>query len=329
MVRNIPFARLGDSILELDRSRKEVLDLDAEKIPFPLLGDVDFSLFLGKLDDALDGIVDGIAENKVKFIGRDIGELVSVDKAGQNYVVCLEEGLLAGKDDVDSLVSGTDGRIVDIDGLDGFVDLLLAHLSLDGRKLVLEIVALDVDEVDGTLLGFEFLFLLHNHAIELIVLRRDFLGLVHAEKTEESKEGKHGGSDIDEIVEFLAARTSIRKRRKNIADKLHGIGTVEIIQSDEDEGDNNLSRLVLGIVSTRWIHLADHKEIETSADHNEASHGKEDTKKDPASVVLRQIDLDFIVDDSSPNMLDTISGDAAINRAQNRLPEAKEAVGRT
>ena len=322
VVEFVFLARLRKTVLKVDLAIEIVLDLHAEEIAPLLLRDMDPSFLHRKRQDAFDGVVDGIAEDRIDLISRDIGKLASVQKAGKGNRVVLERGLLACQNDVDRLVSGMDRRIIDVESLHGLLDFLLAHLSLQGGELMLEVVALDVDEVDVRPFRLEFLFLLQNHAVELGLLLRYRLGMIHAKKDEKGQKGDHRRGHVEEDEHLISYRRHIFRCALYQRDEaFQDICPIEIVQPDDNDGQNDLARLVFGKITFRRIHLSNEKPVDRKADAAKEQKGQKVTEDRPFKTVGKKLE-DAVIDQPSPDMLYAISRDAAIDGAQKVQPEA-------
>ena len=107
------------------------------------------------LAHGLDGVVDGVAEEGIDI--RRLHELqaAAVDDAVELDALFLTEKGLFGDEDIQRLVARLYGAVVDVDGAAELFHLVFfdVHLFAEGADHLFQVVALDVDEVDGLLRG--------------------------------------------------------------------------------------------------------------------------------------------------------------------------------
>ena len=153
MVAVLRFDRDRQSLPEGQRFFQRIGHIDDEKPLAHMDQHVDDPHLLLEGPDALHGVVQGIAQNRIeihrihKVHLRPVRHAVDGDPAG------LAEQALFRQHRVQGLVAGFDHRIVDMDGILNLPEVLLPPLAAlhgaHGRHLVLQVMALPVDNIDG------------------------------------------------------------------------------------------------------------------------------------------------------------------------------------
>ena len=182
----------GQAVFKADGGAAVIFQADAQKAALDGGVEADDAV-LGVLfaQDAFDGVVERVAEQGGDIDGLHEGEAFAVDHIGEADAVLFTQKALFGEDGVQRLVARLGDVAVDhhrlFDVGDGMIPPLRAQVA-KGGYLVLQVVALDVDEVDG-LFGIGVLpplaaqDLFQNHLVLLVLARQHPLGaaLEHAE----------------------------------------------------------------------------------------------------------------------------------------------------
>ena len=149
----------------------------------------------------LDGVVDDVAEQRVRLRGGEDVDAPTVRHAGEAYAHARAERYLFAQHDVEYLVARAHAVVVELHRALQAFEVHLVQLTLQLVEEVLEVVALGVDVVDVGLDAKKLRAFLFPHLPQDVHFLSRAVACVELRADEEQRESERHGEHLDDDVE--------------------------------------------------------------------------------------------------------------------------------